>query len=450
VHAPPTPGSQPPTPRPPGGAAQPAGGPSGLRTGAAPDAAWSVKDVVNKLKEYLDRLGAIWVEGQIVELTRRPGSKLAYATLRDPDENYSIPLTIFTTVLDTMDGPLRSGTRVVANVKPNFWPVRGTLSLQAREIRRVGIGDLLARIERLRQTLAAEGLFAPSRKRPLPVIPKTVGLIVGRASDAQKDVVVGATRRWPSLRFEIREVAVQGIRSPAEVTAALRELDTHPMVDVIVIARGGGALEDLLGFSDEGLLRAVAAATTPVVSAIGHENDSPLLDLVADLRASTPTDAAKRIVIDYAEELIQLRRGRDVLASSLRHRLDAEAARLANVRSRPVLANPTWIFDIRAADLAVARTDLRRAIASGVEHRAGDIRTRNASLVALSPQATLDRGYGIVRTAGDVIVRDATQVAAGQEVRIRLARGEFAANRAPYATPGSAIAQDKPGTSIGG
>jgi exodeoxyribonuclease VII large subunit len=385
--------------------------------------------VAAKIRAYIERLGAIWIEGQIVELTRRPGSKVAYATLRDPEENYSIALTIFTSILDAMDGSLTSGTRVVVNAKPNFWPVRGSLTLQAREIRRVGIGDLLARIEKLKRTLADEGLFAPERKRPLPAIPQLIGLISGRASDAEKDVIVNATARWPAARFEVREVAVQGERSPAEVVAALRALDAHPEVDVIVIARGGGALEDLIGFSDETLIRAVANAATPVVSAIGHENDSPLLDLVADVRASTPTDAAKRIVPDLTEELAGLARARQQMKRAVRQRLDAESARLTQVRSRPVLANPAWIFDARAADLAALRADLRRAIRASLDIGAGDIRTLSASLVALSPQATLDRGYGIVRTEGGVIVRDANAIAAGQSVQVRLAKGEFAATR---------------------
>ncbi|MDR1293797.1 MAG: exodeoxyribonuclease VII large subunit [Bifidobacteriaceae bacterium] len=399
------------------------------RTGTSPDTPWSVKDVTSRIKTYIDRLGAVWIEGQIVELTRRPGAKVAYATLRDPDENFSISLTVFTSILDAMDGPLASGTRVVVNAKPSFWPVRGSLSLQAREIRRVGIGDLLARIERLKRALAAEGLFASARKRALPTIPRRIGLIAGRASDAEKDVLVNARLRWPAAEFEIREVAVQGERSPAEVIAALRNLDAHPDVDVIVIARGGGALEDLIGFSDEALIRAVAEATTPVVSAIGHENDSPLLDLVADLRASTPTDAAKRIVPDLAAELAALTRAREQMTRAVRAHLDTEAARLAQVRSRPVLANPAWIFDARAADLATLSGDLTRGMHAYLDIRAADGRTLNASLVALSPQGTLDRGYGIVRTANGTIVRDAATVRLTEEVHIRVATGEFAAQR---------------------
>ncbi|MDR0433163.1 MAG: exodeoxyribonuclease VII large subunit [Bifidobacteriaceae bacterium] len=399
--------------------------------GKSPETAWSVKDVALKIKGYIDRLGAIWVEGQVVELNRRPGSKVAYATLRDPDENYSVPLSIFTSVLDLLDGPLASGTRVAVNVKANYWPVRGTLSLQAREIRRLGLGDLLAKIEQLKKRLAAEGLFAASRKRPLPIIPKLIGVIAGRGSDALKDVIVNARLRWPMAQFEVREVAVQGERSPAEVTAALRELDAMESVETIVIARGGGALEDLLGFSDEGLIRAVAAANTPVVSAIGHENDSPLLDLVADVRASTPTDAGKRIVPDLATELAAITQARTRMAGAIRRQLDAEQARLTQIRSRPVLANPGWIFDARSADLASLKTDLNRAIRTGLDTRAADGRTLTASLVALSPQATLNRGYGIVRRDGGVIVRDAETVQPGAAVHIRLARGEFRAERKP-------------------
>ncbi|MFL6166172.1 MAG: exodeoxyribonuclease VII large subunit, partial [Ornithinibacter sp.] len=263
---------------------------------------WPVRLLSMKIGEYVEKMSTLWVEGQVVQLNRRPGARTAYLTLRDPDVDMSLSVSISVNALDAMPGPLTEGARVVLQAKPAFWSQRGSLMLDARQIRPVGVGELLARLEYLKRHLAQEGLFDRDRKRPLPFLPRRVGLVCGRASAAERDVVENARRRWPATRFEVRQVAVQGATAVAEVCAALAELDAHPEVDVIVVARGGGGVEDLLPFSNETLVRAVAAARTPVVSAIGHDVDTPLLDLVADHRASTPTDAAKAVVPDAAAE----------------------------------------------------------------------------------------------------------------------------------------------------
>jgi len=302
---------------------------------------WPVRLLSLKIADYVEKMSVLWVEGQVVQLNRRPGARTAYLTLRDPDVDMSLSVAIQVNALDAMPTPLAQGARVVLQAKPVFWTQRGSLMLDARQIRPVGVGELLARIEHLKRTLASEGLFDADRKQPLPFLPRTVGLICGRASAAEKDVVENARRRWPTVRFAIREVAVQGPTAVAEVTAALQELDADPGVDVIVISRGGGSVEDLLPFSNETLLRAVSAARTPVVSAIGHDVDTPLLDHVADWRASTPTDAGKRVVPDAGEERGTVRQARVRARQALSRRLDSERRHLVAIRSRPVMADPT-------------------------------------------------------------------------------------------------------------
>jgi exodeoxyribonuclease VII large subunit len=398
-----------------------AGGPS---TAEAP---WPVRRVSREIKKWVERLGSVWVEGQLVQVSRRPGAKMAFAVLRDVDEDFSLPLTMFAAACDP--AAFEEGARVVVNAKPAYWLGRGSLQLQVREIRRVGVGDLLARIEKLKRALAAEGLFAPERKRPVPPVPDVIGLICGRESKAEHDVVVGATARWPLVRFAVREVAVQGHAAVGEVGAALVALDADPAVDVIVIARGGGAVEDLLPFSDETLVRAVAAARTPVVSAIGHETDAPLLDLAADLRASTPTDAAKRIVPDWRAELDGLERSRARMRSGIGALLGAEQARLDAVRARAVLASPDWIVAGRAADVAAQRADARAALARTVEAAAARSATLAAELAALSPKAVLARGYAVVRAEDGRIVRAPGDIAPDAALAIRVAGGELAARR---------------------
>lgn len=389
------------------------------------DAPIPVGRVSQLIGGWVSRLGAVWVEGQITQLSRRPGAGVVFLTLRDPSEDVSLSVTCYRTVFDPVADLVTEGSRVVLHAKPEWYGPRGTLSLRAAEIRLVGLGDLLARLELLKRTLAAEGLFAAERKRPLPFLPQCVGLVTGRASAAERDVLQNARRRWPAVRFEVRNVPVQGVHAVPEVVAALKELDQHPDVDVIIIARGGGSVEDLLPFSDEQLVRAVSAARTPVVSAIGHEPDQPLLDYVADLRASTPTDAAKRVVPDVREELARVHGLRDRARHGVRSRLERETGGLAAVRSRPVLAHPHRMVDDRAAELAALLQRSRRTLDHRLERASSELSHTLARVVALSPAATLQRGYAVLQREDGAVVRDPAQVSPGEGLRARVAGGGF-------------------------
>jgi len=380
-----------------------------------------VRTVARSISDWVGRLGRVWVEGQVTQLSRRPGT--VFLTLRDPVADVSLSVTCSRQVVESVVPPLEEGARVVVHAKPEFYLGRGTLSLKAVEIRPVGVGELLARLERLKGVLAAEGLFAAERKRPLPFLPRTVGLITGRASAAERDVLENARRRWPAVQFEVREVAVQGHLAVEQVVGALRELDRLAQVDVIVVARGGGSVEDLLPFSDEALCRAVVACLTPVVSAIGHEPDSPLLDLVADVRCSTPTDAGKRVVPDVREEATRIAHLRDRARRVAVGTVERERSRLDAVRSRPVLADPHTLVDGRRADVLGLRDRARRCTSSRLEAAGHDLDHVLARVVALSPQATLDRGYAVVQDEDGVVVRDADAVPPGADLQVRLASG---------------------------
>jgi exodeoxyribonuclease VII large subunit len=384
-----------------------------------------VRVISQAIGSWIGRLGAVWVEGQVAQLSRRPGTQTAFLTLRDPAADLSLQVTCAHQVLDSVEPPIMEGARVVVHAKPSWYYARGTLSLAADEIRPLGLGELLARIERLRGVLAAEGLFAPERKRQLPFLPRVVGLVCGRGSAAEHDVLQNARRRWPAIRFRVLGVAVQGPSAVLQVVDALRTLDRDAEVDVIVLARGGGSVEDLLPFSDETLVRAVAAVRTPVVSAIGHEGDTPLVDLVADLRASTPTDAAKHIVPDLIEETERARRARERLRASLAHRLDRDAAALAALRSRPVLADPTAGLRIRAEHVADLRSRARRCLRHSLDRAATDVEHTRARVRSLSPAATLERGYAVVQRRDGSVVRQPVDVSPGEELLVRLARGEI-------------------------
>lgn len=391
------------------------------------DQPWPVRLLSMRIAEYVEKMSVLWVEGQVVQLTRRPGSRTAYLTLRDPDVDMSLSVAIQTNALDAMPTPLTQGARVVLQAKPVFWTQRGSLMLDARQIRPVGVGELLARIEHLKRTLASEGLFDPDRKKPLPFLPRTVGLVCGRASAAEKDVVENARRRWPTVRFAIREVAVQGPTAVTEVSAALKELDDDPAVDVIVIARGGGSVEDLLAFSNESLLRAVAAARTPVVSAIGHDVDTPLLDHVADWRASTPTDAGKRVVPDAADERRGIQQSRVRARRALAGRIDGERRHLKAVRSRPVMADPTATIRARREELEALRRRARHRVTAAVHRAADQVEHLRAQVRTLSPLSTLERGYAVVQHADGRIVMDQADLDIDELLRVRVARGDFAA-----------------------
>jgi exodeoxyribonuclease VII large subunit len=395
----------------------------GVTTPSTAESPWPVRTVTRKIAEWIARLGSVWVEGQVAQLSRRPGASICFLTLRDPAADVSLQVTCPPTVLDAVEPAVTEGARVIVYARPEFYPGRGTLSLRATEIRPVGIGDLLARLERLKKLLAAEGLFDPARKRRPPFLPNVIGLITGRASAAERDVLLNARRRWPAVRFRTVNVAVQGALAVPQVVAALRELDGDPEVEVIVVARGGGSVEDLLPFSDETLCRAVAACRTPVVSAIGHEPDTPLLDFVADVRASTPTDAGKRVVPDVAEEQRRLGVARQRLRSAVTGRLDREAAAVAALRSRPVLARPYLLLDSREDDVVALRERARRCLSHLLAAAATDLEHRRSSVRALSPAATLERGYAVVHKEDGSVVRRAADVTTGEPVRLRLAEG---------------------------
>jgi len=391
------------------------------------DDPWPVRVVSQKIGAWIAKLGWVWVDGQVAQISRRPGSTVVFLTLRDPSADLSLTVTAHRDVLDAGAPELAEGARVTLHAKPEFYPARGTLSLRADEIRQVGLGELLARLEKLKRMLAAEGLFARERKRRLPFLPGRIGLITGRASAAERDVLMNTRRRWPAVEFRVLNVAVQGPTAVPQILDALKVLDHDDTIDVIVIARGGGSVEDLLPFSDEALCRAVFAARTPVVSAIGHETDAPLLDYVADLRASTPTDAAKRIVPDLAEERQLIETARRRLDRGVLTLLDREQHRLDAWRSRPSLARPELLVDQRAADVTALRERAGRSLDQRVRRADDELRHTVARLRALSPAATLQRGYSIVQRADGHVVRAAAEVAADDLLRVRLAEGELRA-----------------------
>jgi exodeoxyribonuclease VII large subunit len=394
---------------------------------STPEQPWPVRVVSQKIAAWISKLGWVWVDGQVAQISRRPGTNTVFLTLRDPSADLSLTVTTNRDVLDLGAPNLTDGARIVVHAKPDFYPGRGTLSLRADEIRQVGIGELLARIEHLKKLLAAEGLFARERKRRLPFLPTRIGLITGRASAAERDVCTNARRRWPSIDFRIINVAVQGPTSVPQMIDALNVLDRDESVDVIVLARGGGSIEDLLPFSDEALCRAVFACRTPVVSAVGHETDTPLVDYVADLRASTPTDAAKRIVPDHVEEsrLIDQARGR--LRRGVTHLLDREQHRLDAIRSRPALARPEAMIEQREADSTALRERGTRCLGHRLDRADGELAHTVARLRALSPAATLQRGYAIVQRQDGTVVRSPAEVSPADPVRIRLAGGDLTA-----------------------
>ncbi len=405
-----------------------------------PEQPWPVRTVARKIAAWIDRLGAIWVEGQLTQVTARPGTGTAFLTLRDPAADVSLSLTCATSLVRDIEPPLADGSRVVVHGKPSLFLGRGTLSLRVDEIRTVGVGELLARIERLRRLLDAEGLFDPRRKRPLPFLPGRVGLITGRASAAERDVLSNTTARWPAVRFRVRNVAVQGALAVDQLVEALSVLDHDPDVEVIVLARGGGSVEDLLPFSDETLCRAVASCRTPVVSAIGHEPDTPLVDHVADRRCSTPTDAGKCVVPDVAEESAHLAQLRERSRRALHGWVDRERRLLDTLRTRPVLADPLGPLSQRTADVTVLRERSERAVLGGLATARERLEHTAARLTALGPAATLARGYAVVqRVEGDgsandnrasdnratdnPVLRSITDAADGRTLRVRLADG---------------------------
>ncbi len=379
--------------------------------------------VLSLVRQWIDRLGPIWVEAQLIEINRRAGTSSIFLTFRDRLAQVSASVRTSVATLDSA-GPLNENATVVARLKPAFYEARGQFTFYCDAITPVGEGRLLAQLEQTKRLLQAEGLFDPARKQRLPVLPRGIGLITGAGSAAERDVIENARRRWPAARIITRHALVQGLQAAAQLMDAVRALDANPQVDVIVIARGGGSLEDLLPFSDEGLIRSVFACRTPVVSAIGHESDSPILDLVADVRASTPTDAAKRVVPDVADEFAQLTLLRRRLDQSMINLLGSEQERLTALRTRPVLADPTASFTVRYEQVQVLRDRARRALSARVEQESTVVAHRLAQVRAISPRATLERGYSILVDTKGHAVTSVARLSVGDQLKARLLDGE--------------------------
>lgn len=385
-----------------------------------------VRVVSEAIKEWIGKLGPIWVEGELSQVDDRKGSTMIFMRLRDTSAEMSISVSCHRSVFSAV-APLPANARIKVFSKVNFYTGNGSLSLNAREIHHVGIGELLARLEALKKVLAAEGLFSASRKKELPFLPRRIGLICGRNSAAEKDVVENSRRRWPAVEFEIREVAVQGSSAVSEVSSALKELDLIEDVDVIIITRGGGSFEDLLPFSDEGLIRLVAQCKTPIVSAIGHEQDTPLIDLVADFRASTPTDAAKRVVPDIIEEQNALGEKSSRLLRAIHSLLERESAEIKSLASRPIMKDPKQLVAPLIEEVKTWTKSLRQEMSHLIDLARGELSQNVAQLRALSPLAVLERGYSVALTKQGDLIRDVKQVKSGDDFRLRLALGEIAA-----------------------
>jgi exodeoxyribonuclease VII large subunit len=393
------------------------------KPGLEPESPLAVHSVSTMIGEYIGRLGTIWIEGQLAEVNPRKG--LTYLSLRDTDRDVSLSLYVATGVMESLATTVEQGSRVLVQVKADWWAKRGSLQFKVLQMRAVGIGELMARLEALRNLLAAEGLFNEDRKKPLPFLPRRIGLICGQASDAMHDVIENAKRRWPDVQFEVREVAVQGVNCVRQVSGALTELDAISDIDVIVIARGGGAFEDLLPFSDESLIRVVAGIDTPVVAAIGHEEDRPLIDYVADYRASTPTDAARKIVPDVLQEISDIRNARARIRSLISAGVAKLEQQLALTRSRPALASPATLITQRLNENAALRSTMHVKVKNFIELEGAHLNGTNATLRALSPQGTLERGFSIVRNASNQIIKSAANAKSGDELRIKFAEGEL-------------------------
>ncbi|MDA8579754.1 exodeoxyribonuclease VII large subunit [Pontimonas sp.] len=391
---------------------------------SSPEAPWPVAKLSELLGGYIERLGSVWVEGEITQWGESGGN--VYGKLRDSDADASVAFTVWRRTRSEIPEGISQGDRVVAQVRPSWWVKGGTLSMNVLAMKHTGLGELLEKLAQLKETLQKEGLFAPERKQRLPLLPHTIGVVTGKDSDAEKDVITNATLRWPEVSLRVEHAAVQGERCVTEVIAALTTLDADPNVEVIIVARGGGDFQNLLPFSDERLVRFAATLTTPLVSAIGHEADRPLLDEVADLRASTPTDAAKRVVPDVAEERSRLREVRERLRTKLGSVIEYETERLAAFRSRPSLADPETLIDGPMEDvlLLLARgTDLA---GRAVERRESELTQLHSSLRGLSPQGTLDRGYAIARNARGRVISRVEDVNAGDELSLIVSDGTIA------------------------
>ena len=387
---------------------------------------YSVSEFNERVHQAINKWPTARIEGELIKFKIGPSGH-AYPQLRDVNGGAVLDLTIWRSVTSAFTEVFNDSDRVVVSGKLNFYQPGGKLSLNVTSMKKVGLGDLLAQLEALRAKLRAEGLIDESKRQALPFLPNRIGLITAQNSDAEQDVVQNVLLRFPNAQFELAYVPVQGDACPPAVVEAIAKLDANPEVDVIIIARGGGAFLDLIGFSDERVVRAAAAAKTPIVSAIGHEADRPVLDDVADLRASTPTDAAKRVVPDVGEEL---HRVGDVLArivNKIGHYVAVQGDLLAQVVSRPIMTNPYVFLDEKQQDLERTLDELRSEIDLSVERETAQHEARTQVLRSLSPQGTLERGYSVVRDVEGHVLTDPKKVKAGTKLKVRLSGGELEA-----------------------
>ena len=382
---------------------------------------WPVSRLSATLKDWIDRLGYLWIEGELASIKIGPTSM--FGELRDLQQENSVSIHSWSTA--KIPGDLKQGDRVLALIKPAFWPKGGKLTMQVVEMRKVGLGELLERIERLRAQLTLEGLTSIEHKQPLPFLPNVIGLITGKDSDAEKDVLQNARLRWPEVQFRTIHTLVQGDKAAPAIIDAIQTLDADPEVDVIIIARGGGSFLDLMVFSDENLVRTAANAKTPIVSAIGHENDRPVLDDVADLRASTPTDAAKRAVPDVEDERHKLAQSLQRIRLRVADYVSSQSALIEQLRSRPILANPHTFIETQEVEVERYVSALRDRLSQTLDRETLGLSHLRQQVRSLSPQSTLDRGYSVVRDELGHVVSDASKVAAGTKLKVRLAKGEL-------------------------
>ena len=383
--------------------------------------------------QWLARLPTVWVEGEVTELRRHERWATVFFTLKDPADGSCVGVTMARGRFDALRLDLADGERVHVFGRPELYEQRAEFKLRALTIERFGAGAHLAALERLKASLAAEGLFAVARKRALPFLPRRIGVVTGNDAAAKRDVVTTIRSRFPPASVLVAETYVQGPRAAAEIVAAIRELGEEPAVDVIVLTRGGGSFEDLLPFSDERVVHAVADCPVPVVSAVGHEQDTPLCDLAADVRASTPTTAGKLVVPELIELSGRLDRAREALASSVRRSLERDRQQLARSGER-LRAGPRVALERERLRLERARERLRLAPALAVERKRAVLENSAAKLAALSPLQTLRRGYAIVRTDSGGVVASTGDVSTGAHVDVTLADGGFGA-RVEEVTP---------------
>ena len=392
--------------------------------GKDPDHPFTVQQLSERVANAVKGWGNAWVEGEIIKFQAKAGGH-AYPQLRDLNTGSTISLVIFNGVLVSAGEEFKDGDRVLVSGNMDYYVARGTLSLKVSSIKKVGLGVLMAEIEARRAKIYAEGLADPSKKKKLPFLPGVIGLITAENSDAEKDVRQNVLLRWPEAVIRMANVSVQGAECAPSVIAALKKMDADPEVEVIIITRGGGGFLDLVGFSDEALVRAVAACETPVISAIGHENDRPIIDDVSDLRASTPTDAAKRVVPDVVEERKKIKdsleRMKQIIGSYLGHQVTL----IQQIRQHPLLKDPHAYLIQRTDDLARALGELRDDLDYKLDRQSTDLENKKNLLRSLSPQSTLDRGYAVVRDSEGNVITDPKMAKAGTLLKLRVAKGDL-------------------------